>query len=367
MASHVPFLAVRPEEQASPEIKLRDTTKPRRSSKATKAQTVVKKAEEEVKKTARKARNFLDHLRFPLVLILSLSLRLAAYTLVAEWAGLELASVSRDLRKDWQVGAVLTWKVLELIGVWWAEYDWIDLASLSLLSNLPFYFLLSSFYQLSGLSIGTSLTIDIVSLTLPFILLRSHVRSTRDEDLLRPLGRAVAHDYQILALTSVLAAVVFGATLYISFASWLPVHMIEHFDNLRTLDIAHDSNIYKLAGLFVPAGLAAMHFLFLPTVSASNSLLSALDSVTKDAPFDPESATLLQTIAYNFGLKEEMSAKTEVLFKRTAVLALGSAINTFVRVFATIDGAEASGALGWAALWAGAISFVGVVFRWVAE
>lgn len=204
-------------------------------------------------------------------------------------------------------------------------------------------------------------------MTLPFILFGSHIASTRDEDLLRPVGKAIAHDYTILALTTVLASAVLGATLYVSFASWLPLHMIEHFDNLRTLSVAHDSTIYKLAGLFVPAGLAAMHFLFLPTVSASNKLLSAFDAVTKDEPFDAENATLTQTIAYNLGLKEELSAKTEVLIKRTTALALVSAINTFIRVFGTIEGAEITGALGWAALWTGAIAIVGVVFRWVAE
>lgn len=111
-----------------------------------------------------------------------------------------------------------------------------------------------------------------------------------------------------------------------------------------------------------------MHFLFLPTVSASNRLLTALDPITKDAPFDPATATLTQTIAYNLGIsKEGLSPKTEVLIKRTAALALGSAINTFVRVFGTIEGAEVSGALGWAGLWATAVAIVGAAQYWVAE
>lgn len=143
MSSHVPFLAVSPDKQTSP--KARDfasstgssTGSAKRSrggsvkgaaSKAVdKTKATAKKAEKEVKKTARQASRFgikiAVWLAFPLIVITSLTLRLAAYTLVSEWAGIELASVSRELRQDWQVGAVFVWKVLELIGVWYAEYD----------------------------------------------------------------------------------------------------------------------------------------------------------------------------------------------------------------------------------------------------
>lgn len=210
--------------------------------------------------------------------------------------------------------------------------------------------------------------IDIASLTLPFILLQSHVTSTDDDLLTQASSKAIAHDYSLLALVSTLSAIVFGGTLYLSFLTWLPTHMISHFNNLRSLDGVHNATIWTLAALFVPAGLSAMHFLFIPTVTASNALLTALDAITEDAPFDPETATLAQTIAYNLGIsKEGLSPKTEVLIKRTAALALGSGINTFVRVFGTVEGAEVSGAIGWAGLWASAVTAVGFALHWVAE
>ena len=244
----------------------------------------------------------------------------------------------------------------------------LDLASLSLISNLPYYFLLQTFYSLPPSPIWVSLSIDILSLALPFLLFRRTVKSTSDESLQRPGSRAISHDLQILGLTSFLASAVFALTLYASFATWLPLHMIRHFDSIRTLDAVHDTTIVVLAALFVPAGFAAMRFLFLPTVSASNRLLGALDPITKDAPFDPEDATLAQTVVYNLGLgKEGLSPRSEVLLKRTATLALASSVNTFVRVYGTVDGSESTGAFGYAALWATAVATVGLVYRWVAE
>lgn len=137
MASHVPFLAVRSDATSKGDAKSRDstgtnasTTGSRRGrasstakSSASKAAATVKstakKAEKEVVSTARFTGNLL---RLPLVIILSLALHLAAYTLVSDWAGLELASVSRELKQDWQVAAVFAWKVIELIGIWYAGY-----------------------------------------------------------------------------------------------------------------------------------------------------------------------------------------------------------------------------------------------------
>lgn len=209
-----------------------------------------------------------------------------------------------------------------------------------------------------------------MSLTLPFLVLSPRPTTTSDESVQRPSARSVSRDYQILGLASSLAAAILALALYASFATWLPVHMIRHFDNVRSLDQAHETTVVSLAALFLPAGLAAMQFLFLPAVGASNRLLAALEPLTHDddAPFDPETATLTQTVAYNLGLGSKgLSAKSEVLVKRTAALALGSFVNTLVRVYGTVEGAEVSGALGWSGLWAAAIVAVGFGFEWVAE
>jgi len=144
--------------------------------------------------------------------------------------------------------------------------------------------------------------------------------------------------------------------------------MVQHFDNLRSVGDARDSNFLIQIATSIPAGVATTIFLFIPAVSASNKLLKALDPITKHASFDSESAGLVETIAYNLGLGSKgFSARARVLIKRTSVLAVSSFLNTFVRVFATIEGAELVGALGWSSLWAVASVLTGLAFGWVAD
>ena len=98
------------------------------------------------------------------------------------------------------------------------------------------------------------------------------------------------------------------------------------------------------------------------------SAVRALDAIAAPTKFDSENANLAQTIAYNLGFGPDgSSARTQVLTKRTFVLVLSSFVNTFIRVFATIQGTEIVGALGWSALWAGAGLLTGIAYGWVAE
>lgn len=62
--------------------------------------------------------------RFALVYILAMGLRAGMYTMTADVAGKELATISRDPGEDVsQVGAVFAWKLVELGCIWLAGYD----------------------------------------------------------------------------------------------------------------------------------------------------------------------------------------------------------------------------------------------------
>ena len=175
-------------------------------------------------------------------------------------------------------------------------------------------------------------------------------------------------DWQVLGLVTVFGAAIYAVTLYTSAFTWLPVYMVTHFDNLRTLHHDREENLLLQVALAAPAGLATTRFLFVPAVAASNKLLRALDAIAAPTKFDSENANLAQTIAYNLGFGPDgFSARTQVLTKRTFVLVLSSFVNTFIRVFATIQGTEIVGALGWSALWAGAGLLTGIAYGWVAE
>jgi hypothetical protein len=356
MASHVPFLAVRPNEQFDTDVKTRDFVE---TPLATMDPT-----EAPLPSPSRLP----AWLRLPLVVVSSLTISAFAYSALADLTGLELAAVSRDLTAEWQVAAVVGWKVVSLILAFSSGYDWLDLTALTLLSNLPYYYLLNAFYSAHDYAILPALATDMLSIALPFALFTRTSASATDARLTKAASRAIVRDWQVLALVTLFGAAIYAVTIYTSAFTWLPVYMITHFDNLRTIHQGREENLMLQVLLAAPAGLATTRFLFVPTVAASNKLLRALDAIAAPAKFDSENASLGQTLAYNLGFGPEgFSARTQVLTKRTAVLVFSSFVNTFIRVFATIEGTELVGALGWSSLWAAAGLLTGVAYGWVAE
>jgi hypothetical protein len=361
MASHVPFLAVRPNEQfdTTTEVKTRDFV--------TEPVGTLDPLEMDAPELPSPSR-LPAWLRLPLVVVSSLSISAFAYSALADLTGLKLAAVSRDLTSDGEVAAVVSWKVISLILAFSSGYDWLDLTALTLLSNLPYYYLLNAFYTAHDFAVLPALATDLLSIALPFALFTRGSASATHARLTRAAARSIVRDWQILSLVTAFGAAIYAVTLYTSAFTWLPVYMVTHFDNLRTLHHDREENLLLQVLLAAPAGLATTRFLFVPAVAASNKLLRALDAIAAPTKFDSENANLAQTIAYNLGFGPDgFSARTQVLTKRTFVLVLSSFVNTFIRVFATIQGTEIVGALGWSALWAGAGLLTGIAYGWVAE
>jgi hypothetical protein len=360
MASHVPFLAVRPNEQFDTDadvVKTRDF--------ASEPVATLDPSEMEAPELPSPSR-LPAWLRLPLVVVSSLTISAFAYSALADLTGLELAAVSRDLTSDSQVAAVVSWKVISLIIAFSSGYDWLDLTALTLLSNLPY--LLNAFYTAHDYAVLPALATDLLSIAIPFALFTRGSASATDARLTKAASRAIVRDWQVLGLVTIFGAAIYAVTLYTSAFTWLPVYMITHFDNLRTLHHGREDNLLLQVLLAAPAGLATTRFLFVPAVAASNKLLRALDAIAAPPKFDTENANLAQTLAYNLGFGPDgFTARTQVLTKRTSVLILSSFVNTFIRVFATIQGTEIMGALGWSGLWAGAGLLTGIAYGWVAE
>ncbi|KAM0720542.1 hypothetical protein Q7P37_004678 [Cladosporium fusiforme] len=359
MASHVPFLALRPDDQFSSEVKTRDfATEPATTT------TAMDPTETPLPPPSRLP----SWLRLPLVVVSSLTISAFAYSALADITGLELAAFSRDLADEWQVAAVVGWKVVSLILAFSSGYDWLDLTALTLLSNLPYYYLLNAFYSAHDYAVLPALATDLLSIALPFALFGRASATSTDAKLTKAASRAIVRDWQVLFLVTVFGAAIYAVTLYTSAFTWLPVYMVTHFENLRTIHHDGEENLLLQVLLSAPAGLATTRFLFVPAVAASNKLLRALDAVAAPPKFDPETASLSQTLAYNLGFGADgFSARTQVLTKRTAVLVISSFVNTFVRVLGTIEGTELTGALGWSGLWAAAGLLTGLAYGWVAE
>lgn len=147
----------------------------------------------------------------------------------------------------------------------------------------------------------------------------------------------------------------------------LGVFLISHFDNIPSLESAHENNIPKMLALFAASGFGAMMFLFRPTLAAAGkpSLIESKAKGRKVRKFNPETATLGETLAHNFGLNLQLSHRADVLLERAIVLVGCTIANTVVRVWGTVQGTDLVGSLGYAGLWALAHSVVGVVYAWL--
>lgn len=191
-------------------------------------------------------------------------------------------------------------------------------------------------------------------------------------------NQSLSTDYQILFLTATLAATVYAVTFYLSYYANLGVFLITHFDNMTTMS-AHDSSIFELVQLFAFTGFAAMTFLFRPTIAAAGTPAlreakshtrtssgrpgSAAGSRRASKKFNPETATLGETFAYNLGYGETgFTHRAVVLAKRTSIVTGCVFANTVVRVFGTVEGTDLGGATGYAGLWAGANVLVAVAY-----
>ena len=216
------------------------------------------------------------------------------------------------------------------------------------------------FYDIQASTAITCLIIDTVATFVPFYLLRI---SSSVHSIQTPKGvaanRSVINDFGIQISTSLLAASIYGVVVLGSFGTWLPVYLVTHFDGIRDISALYEANFPLVAGGFIPVGFAAKVFLFTPATAAKPD---AHDKST--AAFNPETATLYETIMYNLW---GYSKRTRTMIKRTATLVTVSGLHTWLQTYASVEGAEGFGAAGWSSVWAVAAMLTGVAFWWVAD
>ncbi|KAL8803536.1 MAG: hypothetical protein Q9182_003137 [Xanthomendoza sp. 2 TL-2023] len=299
-------------------------------------------------------------LRFPTLVITSMIVSLAMYSFTSQFGAGDLAGVNRRLDEWWEIFGLLAWKATELGIGWWGEYDGHDLASLTMLSHMPYLYLLTTFYAVRPTTMWLGLFVDIASTYLPFTLLRDSSPVHRSEATKYEVAnRSILSDLNIKLYTSFLAAALYGIVIYGSFRSWLPGFLIVHFEGLKDLSGAYEAALPGVTTAFLISGYSAQNFLFMPALGAKPDAHDI-----QMAEFDPETATLSQTIWYNIW---GYSKRSRTLIKRTVTLVLVSAMQTGLRTFITIEGVDLVGAAGWAAMWAIAATVVGSGFWWVGD
>ncbi|EME48906.1 hypothetical protein DOTSEDRAFT_84419 [Dothistroma septosporum NZE10] len=369
-ASHVPLLAVQSNDQHRADAKTRKSAETNRIPIAGRdsnsaLQHIMAPAPADNPMAPRAAR-IPSALRLPLVVLTTFSLSSLGYSLFAGSAGPELAAVSRDLTSAWHIAAMVVWKLAELSIAWYACYDYLDLAYLTLLNNVPHYFLLNTFYGIDFFATIVPLSIDVVTIAIPFWLFRS-LNHGHDTTGVKSDNQRVAQDRGVQSLIALFGSSIYSLVVYGSFATWLPVYIVLHFDRVRSLEKAHSTAVLTLLGLFAPLGYAATQFIFVPAIgSDGNPGITDPQVALERPPFNTETSSLKENVLRFVRLGDTaFTRRAEILLKRTAILAACSFLNTFVRTYFTIEGTELVGAVGWAGVWAAAAGLTGLAYAWV--
>lgn len=191
-----------------------------------------------------------------------------------------------------------------------------------------------------------SLAIDALATYIPFRLLRSlslaHSASSSRRSVPVP-NEDIVTSPAIQTYTTLLASLIYATTLYAAYSSYLPVCLVTYFDSIPTIVAAHSETVVTLLPLTLLLGLAAKSFIFTPAAASASSLADA-----KQSAFNPATATLSETFWHNFW---NFDKKTKIVITRTVTLMVVCGGNTFLQTWMTLEGVEATGAVGYSAIW----------------
>ncbi|KAF2476820.1 uncharacterized protein BDR25DRAFT_299990 [Lindgomyces ingoldianus] len=296
-------------------------------------------------------------LRILILVVLSLGIRSTVLSAATNFLGEELGKISRKEADIYHVAGFLTYKILVLLVGWFLHYDFLDISSLTLVANAPLAYLLTTYYQISTLTISANVVAEIISIALPTYLLRprSDVHNPN-----APLpNRFLLNSFQVQTSTGIMSVGVYVAVIWIALqAQQLNEFLVSHFE-IPTLELAHKETPITLIAKMLPVGIAAKGFLLNPSIGAQ----PASGAATPVVPFDPASATLPETLRYNFWF---WSKRTKTLVRQTVVLSIFILANTIQRTL-TIRGTDPSGAVGYASIWILATMICAGWSCWVAD
>ncbi|KAH7041190.1 uncharacterized protein B0I36DRAFT_358380 [Microdochium trichocladiopsis] len=288
--------------------------------------------------------------QFPLIAILSLSISALLYSLTYQFTRAPLAINERVL-ENWTEVALLTgWKVFQLGLGWYGNFDSIDLAALTVLSQGPSLYLLSTFYSTPAVPLVSSLAIEVLSATLPFHLLRPlNVVHADPNDA--PNGDIVA-DRPIALLTTLLAAAIYSVALLFAYATYLPTYLVVYFTNLASIAPAHEASYISFLPVTLALGLAAQTFIFAPITTVPRTTQDEIND-----SFNPVEAGLGATVWWNVW---GWSTRTKVAMGRTLVLMLVSGVSSALKARYEVLGVETAGAVAWGTVWVLAAGVTGL-------
>jgi hypothetical protein len=233
----------------------------------------------------------------------------------------------------------------------------LDIGALTAVINIPFAFLLTTFYNISLLTAFAHVAIEVVAVALPTYLLRPIADVNNPAVPIR--NRYLLNSFQVSWSNTALAVGVYATVLYTSMqTNWLTIFLINHFD-LPSVELAHEVQAVTFVPKLLIAGYATKTFLLDPAIGAQ----PGTGAVTPVGVFEPATATLPQTLKHNFWF---FSRRTRTLVQRTAVLSVFLLANTVLRG-ATLEGSEIVGSAGYAGVWILAANICAAWFVWTGD
>lgn len=316
------------------------------------------------------------------LVIVSLFLSSALFTSIASFTLGDLSRVSKHLETWWEALGLVAWRTAELGVSWMMGFDGktnitpnvqaiavitrlklgCDVASFTLLTHVPTWALLLHFYRARPTTIVTSLAIDLISITVPFILFQRQTTTTipSKSSSNRKSNHDLIQDGQTMLFLSMAGSSIFAVFVYLSFSTWIPKFLVVHFDEIPDI-----RTVYAGAAGFpiwiitlLPAGYATYNLLFVGSTSWS------FDGKEKHSFQGDNEGECLITPPYK-RVWRKLFPTSGSLIIRTLTLATMTFLNTLVQLAGTIRGVDLVGASGWGAIWGAATLSIGAYFAWV--
>ncbi|KAH8708572.1 hypothetical protein GQ44DRAFT_715228 [Phaeosphaeriaceae sp. PMI808] len=301
-------------------------------------------------------------LRVPILMVLNLGLKTALWSFASNFLTPELGAISKvpdenDLWSLYSPGARLSMNTGTILMNWYFEYDFYDVGALTVLTNAPYAYLLTTYYNISTLTIAAHVIIEALAIATPTYLLRPRSVAHKPNAPLR--NRFLLNSVQVQLSNALLAMGVYVVVLWAGLKTgYLNQFLVSHFD-IPTLEPAYLETPVSVLGKILVSGFAAKEFLLNPSIAAQHHSGAA----TPEEQFDPATATLDQTIKANVLPFER---RTRTLVQQTIILNAFVFANTAQRCM-TLASTELSGAAGYAAVWVSANVVIALWYAWVGD
>ncbi|KAL5113360.1 hypothetical protein ACEQ8H_008764 [Pleosporales sp. CAS-2024a] len=302
-------------------------------------------------------------LRVPILVVLHASIRSMLWTgalnfLVPELGRISKVPTEEDFWSLYSPAARIAMNAATVGLNWYFNYDFYDVAALTVLTNAPYAYLLTTYYEVTHLTVAAHVCIEVLAIAFPTYLMRSRSAAHRSNVPLR--NRFLLNSVQVQFSNALLAIGVYVVVLWASLkTNYLNTFLVTHFD-IPTLETAHTEDPVSIFFKVFVVGVAAKEFLLNPSIAAQP--LSGTETPL-ETQFDPATATLDETIKANV-LPADRRKKT--LGQQTAILNAFLFVSTVQRCM-TIEGTELRGAAGYSALWVVANSVLSLWYSWVGD